>query len=205
MRKVTGGTVPAQMWKAVMLAAEADAPIAPLDRSPIPPVIQSEQVTGPAYLDDPMPGATIVDSAAYHLPEIANTEPPPPPIAPVFAPVSAPIPAPPPATSPGLSEPPNPARTAGAQIAARPVETYAPPAPEPPARPQPVAEATPPAQNASPDGDALYRQRETEYRRILRQATSPTLDEDTPSRQRASEPRQIDPPASSHRDLPFPQ
>jgi len=78
MRKVTGGTVPAQMWKSVMLAAETATPAQPLDRSPAPPEIKSEQVIGPAYLDDPMQGSTLVDTSTIRAPEIASAEPPPP-------------------------------------------------------------------------------------------------------------------------------
>jgi penicillin-binding protein 1A len=62
MRKVTGGLVPAQLWKDVMRVAEADLPARPLDRSPEPTGITddfaAEQV---AYVDE-------VDAAAPQIP-----------------------------------------------------------------------------------------------------------------------------------------
>ena len=224
MRKVTGGTVPAQIWKAVMLTAEAQTPASALDRSSPPAAIESQQVTAPVYLDDPMQGSTI-DSATYHMPEIAAVETQPPISTP--APASAAVPAPviasvsaPPASfgeranpiaqnnrsseqpyeqARPIAEPPRPDPLVQPRAAA---QSYVPPAPEPPVRaPREPAMV---AQTASPDADSLYRQRETEYRRILKQATSPDLAEDTPAARRESEDRRLRPPETSRPDLPFP-
>ena len=64
MRKVTGGTVPAQLWKSVMLAAEAGTPASALERSPGPPVgAEPEEVAVTAYTDD-WPGAPTIDDAS---------------------------------------------------------------------------------------------------------------------------------------------
>jgi len=194
MRKVTGGTVPAQMWKSVMLAAEAQRPAAPLDRSPAPPEIKTEQIMGPAYLDDPMQGSTFVDSV--RVPDI----PAPPESAPVAAPLSVSVPAPvvaqvpPPSPTPFLppvaSEQPNPAPvTQSARTQA--------PAPNPDA--------------AAPDAQALYRQREAEYRRQeaeYRRVLQQTLrgpEEVAPPLRPDADDRRLAPPAASPVELPFPR
>ena len=58
MRKVTGGLVPAQLWKEVMSIAESGLPVQALDRTPEPQDVnepaEAEQV---AYVDDADPGA----------------------------------------------------------------------------------------------------------------------------------------------------
>jgi penicillin-binding protein 1A len=63
MRKVTGGLVPAALWKQVMTVAEQGLPPRPLDRTPEPVSVSesfaAEQVS---YVDD-------VDSAAPQLPQ----------------------------------------------------------------------------------------------------------------------------------------
>jgi membrane peptidoglycan carboxypeptidase len=65
MRKVTGGTVPAQVWKAVMLAAEARMPARALERSPGLPVgMEPEEVAVTGYTDDPMSGPPMIDDAS---------------------------------------------------------------------------------------------------------------------------------------------
>jgi penicillin-binding protein 1A len=211
MRKVTGGTVPAQIWKAMMQAAEAQTPVLALDRSAPPANIESVQVTAPTYLDDPMQGSTI-DSAAYRLPEIASAEPVPSvsamvtaPAAPLSGPVIAPAPAPfftpSPVISSSIAEPPPPNPVAqnnprpSGQPDARPMsdQPYSPLAPEPPQRE--------PEYRNTPEADPLYRQREAEYRRVLRQATAPNSEEDTPPPRRRSDRL---PAEESYRGLPFP-
>ena len=59
-------------------------------------------------------------------------------------------------------------------------------------------------QTVSPDAERLYRQREREYNRILRQATSPELEEETPPVRRESEDRRLRPPEQLRQDLSFP-
>jgi penicillin-binding protein 1A len=225
MRKVTGGTVPAQMWKAVMLAAEAHAPVIALDRSPAPPEIKPEQVTAPAYLDDPMQGSTFVEPAPYRMPEIAAAEPPPPVSASVSssapAPVPASIPAQPvaqPGATPVAQSAPGQAMTTPGlpprETMRAPDQNYPQiipaPAQAPSARPLRDAEA-PPAR-AAPDAETLYRRREAEYRqrmeeyrRVLRQATSPGPEEDTPTRLRDKDEDVLAPPPSARETMPFPR
>jgi membrane peptidoglycan carboxypeptidase len=63
MRKVTGGLVPAALWKQVMTVAEQGLPPRPLDRTPEPAsVSESLAADQVAYVDD-------VDSAAPQLPQ----------------------------------------------------------------------------------------------------------------------------------------
>ncbi|HUO98594.1 MAG TPA: PBP1A family penicillin-binding protein [Rhizomicrobium sp.] len=52
MRGVTGGSLPAEIWKAVMVSAEAGLPARPLDRSPPQPAIGNEEQQPPAIGDD---------------------------------------------------------------------------------------------------------------------------------------------------------
>jgi penicillin-binding protein 1A len=54
MRRVTGGSIPAQIWKDVMIAAEHDRPLVPLDRTPEPPadVENGSVLSESAYTDD---------------------------------------------------------------------------------------------------------------------------------------------------------
>jgi penicillin-binding protein 1A len=187
MRKVTGGTVPAQMWKQVMLAAEAQQPATPLDRSPTPPEIKSEQIAAPAYLDDPMQGSTFVEAAATRLPEIPAPSEPAPPLT-GFQSV--------PAAAPALmAEQPTPPR----------------PEEQNTRIPLTALPENPPSANPA-DAQALYRQRQEEYRRqqeeyrrrqeeylrVLRQATSPGPYPD-------GAPRPPDADGSSYRELPFPR
>jgi len=194
MRKVTGGTVPAQMWKSVMLAAETATPAQPLDRSPAPPEIKSEQVIGPAYLDDPMQGSTLVDTSTIRAPEIASAEPPPPVSASVAASVT--LPSGPPPEQPFRELAPQ-AFSTQMRAAAPLQDTHLPEA------------ASPPPPGNTPDAQALYRQRMSdyrqrleEYRRVLRQATSPG-DEDLPARLRDNDYRR--PPDTAHEEVPFPR
>jgi penicillin-binding protein 1A len=63
MRKVTGGLVPAALWKQVMTVAEQGLPPRPLDRTPEPAsVSESFAADQVSYVDD-------VDSAAPQLPQ----------------------------------------------------------------------------------------------------------------------------------------
>ena len=63
MRKVTGGLVPAALWKQVMTVAEQGLPPRPLDRTPEPVgVSESFAADQVSYVDD-------VDSAAPQLPQ----------------------------------------------------------------------------------------------------------------------------------------
>jgi penicillin-binding protein 1A len=62
MRKVTGGLVPAALWKQVMTVAEKGLPPRPLDRTPEPAGVSEDFAAGQvAYVDD-------VDGAAPQLP-----------------------------------------------------------------------------------------------------------------------------------------
>jgi penicillin-binding protein 1A len=213
MRKVTGGTVPAQMWKTVMLAAEARTPAVTLDRSPGPPAgTEPEEVEVTAYTDDPMAGSAIVDAPPYRTPAVASAEP-----VPVI--VSAP------AISQTQEQPrptqtaqgPTPPATPEAAITRVPYQAYVqngqtpamgPQAPQqsPPIqayRPQPDAQYRPAEDAAEPD--ALYRQqREVEYRRVLREATAPIPADEAPYRQRDNEYRRIAPASPPKEDLPLP-
>jgi penicillin-binding protein 1A len=63
MRKVTGGLVPAALWKQVMTVAEQGLPPRPLDRTPEPASVSESLATDQvSYVDD-------VDSAAPQLPQ----------------------------------------------------------------------------------------------------------------------------------------
>jgi len=199
MRKVTGGTVPAQMWKSMMLAAEAQLPAARLDRSPAPPEIISEQVTGPAYLDDPMRGSSFVNAGFDRaLPQLPEPAPEP---TPLSAYVAAPAPMPPSVPAPPpVTEQPSPV-TQSARM-------QSPPSSQDPFTPTQRELQYSPAESAA-DAQALYRQREAEYRqrldeyrRLLREATSPGPYEFRPRR-----PQEEDrwPPPSSRGELPYPR
>src|SRR5581483_8625989 len=68
MRKVTGGLVPAALWKEVMTAAEQGLPPRPLDRTPEPAnVSESFADQQVSYVDD-------VDAATPQLPQDAAGE-----------------------------------------------------------------------------------------------------------------------------------
>lgn len=101
MRGVTGGSVPAQIWKKVLTAAEAGMPVKPLDRSPVPafemeefmesedPFMEAQQVAFEDrgfYAGSGVPYRRDADWApAYErdVPRDAVAERPPPPDAPV--------------------------------------------------------------------------------------------------------------------------
>ncbi|HEX7743527.1 MAG TPA: hypothetical protein VF442_14015, partial [Sphingobium sp.] len=71
-RGVTGGTLPAQIWKAAMLTAEKGLPLKPLDRSaPEPAHVEELLASGPS--GQAVAGADDEANAA-----IARSEPPPP-------------------------------------------------------------------------------------------------------------------------------
>jgi hypothetical protein len=115
--------------------------------------------------------------------------------------VPAPSFTPSPVISSSIAEPPpsnpvaqNNPRPSG-QPYARPMsdQPYSPLAPEPPQRE--------PGYRNAPEADPLYRQREAEYRRVLRQATTPNSEEDTPPPRRRSDRL---PSEESYRGLPFP-
>jgi penicillin-binding protein 1A len=63
MRRVTGGSMPALMWKGLMTAAEGDAPPKPLDRTPGPPATVEDPFAGQqvSYVDE-------IDAAPPPLP-----------------------------------------------------------------------------------------------------------------------------------------
>jgi len=195
MRKVTGGTVPAQIWKSVMLAAETTVPAKALDRSPQPREIEPLQISGPAYLDDPMQGSTIASLPT--APDGAMT-----------ASISSPLPVIPEVTAES-SIPQNPVAQATAAQAPATQDTIRPPqqtALLPPAPSASVPQSPSPPRESeyrnTPDTDTLHQQRETEYRRILKQATSPDLEGEMPSSPRQSD--RLDPPQTSRQGLPFP-
>jgi membrane peptidoglycan carboxypeptidase len=55
MRRVTGGSIPAQIWKVVMTAAEHDRPLQPLDRTQEPSPDREDglvDVSQASYVDD---------------------------------------------------------------------------------------------------------------------------------------------------------
>jgi penicillin-binding protein 1A len=75
MRRVTGGSMPALMWKELMTAAEGDAPPKPLDRTPPPAMVKdSFQNQSLSYVDDieaappSLPGD---DRGGYNTPRAA--------------------------------------------------------------------------------------------------------------------------------------
>jgi penicillin-binding protein 1A len=51
MRGVTGGSVPAQIWKTVMTAAEAGRPVKPLDRTPVPAMDTDDAFAEEPFID----------------------------------------------------------------------------------------------------------------------------------------------------------
>ena len=70
MRRVTGGSIPAMMWKQLVMAAEGDAPLKPLDRTPGPPVgvedpFQGQQVSYVDDLDATTPQLPVDDRGDY--------------------------------------------------------------------------------------------------------------------------------------------
>ena len=73
-RGVTGSTLPAQIWRQTMLAAEHGKPLKPLDRSQPPPPVDQTMLASGAIWDDEIPGSGNVYPATQ-MPEL----PPPPP------------------------------------------------------------------------------------------------------------------------------
>jgi penicillin-binding protein 1A len=188
MRKVTGGSVPAQIWKSVMLAAEDHTPILPLDRSPAPPEIKSEQVAGPAYLDDPASSFVAAPQVVAETPTIAA------PIS-VSGLATVPLPSgPPPEQQRPQFEEPQPTLAERGPEAANPQTTTAPQRPV-------MLQPAPDAQALYRQQQAEYRQQLEEYRRVLRQATSPAPDEDLPYRR--DDPYRTFPPPRE--GVPFPR
>jgi penicillin-binding protein 1A len=209
-RKVTGGTVPAQIWKTVMLAAEMHTQAVPLERSPSPPAgAEPEEVAVTAFSDDPMRGSTFVDATDVRAPAIAAAATAPVIVSqqPVIAktveqPYSA-------ITGQGQTAPVSAAPgTPGGVITRIPYPAYARDTPAPPmnsltprAQTQNPPDAYGPVRPEATEADILYRQREAEYRRIRREAGAPSPDEERAYRRRDSEYRAMSP---SEAGAPFP-
>jgi membrane peptidoglycan carboxypeptidase len=200
MRKVTGGTAPAQMWKAVMLAAETGMPVMALERSPGPPAgTEPEEVAVTAYSDDPMQGSTFVTPTTPRTPDMVVST-----AAPVIPPqvgeeASA-------ALASQAQTPQVPRSTPDWVITRVPYQAYARAAPPPvierpsePTAPAPDTSYRPPG---TVEADAYSRrQRELDYWRMRREAMRPIPDEDRSYR--GSEFRR-EAPLPSEEVLPFP-
>ncbi|HEU4550989.1 MAG TPA: PBP1A family penicillin-binding protein [Rhizomicrobium sp.] len=72
-RGVTGSTLPAQIWRQTMLAAEHGKPLKPLDRSQPPPPVDQTMLASGAIWDDEGPGANVYP--ATQMPELPQPPP----------------------------------------------------------------------------------------------------------------------------------
>jgi penicillin-binding protein 1A len=73
-RGVTGSTLPAQIWRQTMLAAEHGKPLKPLDRSQPPPPVDQTMLASGAIWDDEIPGSGNVYPATQ-MPELPQPPP----------------------------------------------------------------------------------------------------------------------------------
>jgi penicillin-binding protein 1A len=64
-RGVTGGTLPAQIWKSAMLTAEKGLPMKPLDRSPPQPANEPALLASGASGDEESPGAAVQEERPH--------------------------------------------------------------------------------------------------------------------------------------------